>query len=139
MYILRRPQNFAKSSYYFWLALNRTKVNWIFRKNFWPSQNIWTLWTPCKWLPFFYLKNKAVWEYRLYMHFQIIMVVVYICHVWYLPMINPPLQNGELSKGQDISKEKKNNVFLISALLDCKKWSNQKKKGTLSYQLGLVQ
>ena len=27
----------------FWLVLHRTKVRWIFRKFFWPSQNIWTL------------------------------------------------------------------------------------------------
>ena len=30
--ILRRPQNFAKSSPYFWLALHKTKVRWRFRK-----------------------------------------------------------------------------------------------------------
>ena len=42
-YILRRPENFAKSSPYFWLALHRTKVRWRFRKILWPSQNIWTL------------------------------------------------------------------------------------------------
>ena len=42
-HILRRPQNFAKSSPYFWLALHRTKVRWRFRKILWPSQNIWTL------------------------------------------------------------------------------------------------
>ena len=42
-YFLRRPQNFAKSSPYFWLALHRTKVRWKFRKILWPSQNIWTL------------------------------------------------------------------------------------------------
>ena len=40
-YILRRPQNFTKSSPYFWLALNRTKVRWRLRKILWPSQNIW--------------------------------------------------------------------------------------------------
>ena len=40
--ILRRPQNFAKSSPYFWLALNRTKVKWRFCKVLWSSQNIWT-------------------------------------------------------------------------------------------------
>ena len=43
LYILRRTQNFAKSSPYFWLALHRTKVRWRFRKILWPSQNIWTL------------------------------------------------------------------------------------------------
>ena len=37
---LRRPQNFAKSSPYFWLALHRTKVRWRFRKILWPSQNM---------------------------------------------------------------------------------------------------
>ena len=43
-YILRRPQNFAKSSPYFWLAIHtRTKVRWRFCKILWPSQNIWTL------------------------------------------------------------------------------------------------
>ena len=41
--ILRRPQNFAKSSHYFWLTLHRTKVMWIIRKHLWPSQNVWTL------------------------------------------------------------------------------------------------
>ena len=33
-YVLRRPQNFAKSPPYFWLALHRTKVRWRFRKIF---------------------------------------------------------------------------------------------------------
>ena len=42
-YILRRPQHFAKSSPYFWLALHRTKVRGRFCKILWPSQNIWTL------------------------------------------------------------------------------------------------
>ena len=42
-YILRRPQNFAKSPPYFWQVLHRTKVRWRFRKILWPSQNIWTL------------------------------------------------------------------------------------------------
>ena len=42
-YILRRPQNFAKSSPYFWLVLHLTKVRWRFCKILWPSQNIWTL------------------------------------------------------------------------------------------------
>ena len=37
------PQNFAKSSPYFWLTLHRTKVRLRFRKILWPSQNIWTL------------------------------------------------------------------------------------------------
>ena len=40
---LRRPQNFAKSSPYFWLALHRTKVRSRFDKILRPSQNIWTL------------------------------------------------------------------------------------------------
>ena len=35
-YFLRRPQHFAKSSPYFWLA----KVRWRFCKILWPSQNI---------------------------------------------------------------------------------------------------
>ena len=38
-----KPQHFAKSSPYFWLALHRTKVRWRFRKILGPSQNIWTL------------------------------------------------------------------------------------------------
>ena len=42
-YILRRPQNFAKSPPCFWLALHRTKVRWKFCKILWPSQNVWTL------------------------------------------------------------------------------------------------
>ena len=42
-YILRRPQNFAKSSPYFWLQYIESKVRWRFRKILWPSQNIWTL------------------------------------------------------------------------------------------------
>ena len=42
-YILRRPQNFAKSPLCFWLALHRTKVRWKFCKILWPSQNVWTL------------------------------------------------------------------------------------------------
>ena len=43
VYFLRRPKNFAKSLHYFWLALDRAKVMWRFRKILWPSQNIWTL------------------------------------------------------------------------------------------------
>ena len=43
LYFLRRPQNFAKSSPYFWLALHRTKVRGRCCKILWPSQNIWTL------------------------------------------------------------------------------------------------
>ena len=35
-----KPQNFAKSPPYFWLALHRTKVRWRFRKILRPSQNI---------------------------------------------------------------------------------------------------
>ena len=42
-YNLRRPQNFAKFSPYFWLALHGTKVRWRFRKYLWPSQNTWLL------------------------------------------------------------------------------------------------
>ena len=41
--LLRRPQNFVKSSPNFWLALHRTKVRWRFCKILWPSQNVWTL------------------------------------------------------------------------------------------------
>ena len=42
-YIPRRPQNFAKSSPYFWLQCTQSKVRGRFRKILWPSQNIWTL------------------------------------------------------------------------------------------------
>ena len=42
-YILRRPQNFAKSPPYFCLQYIQTKVRWRFRKILW--QNIWTLYT----------------------------------------------------------------------------------------------
>ena len=42
-YILRRPQNVAKSSPYFWLAVHRRKVRWRFHKVLWPSQDIWVL------------------------------------------------------------------------------------------------
>ena len=42
-YILRRPQNFAKSSPNFWLQYIQSKVRWRFLKFLWPSQNIWTL------------------------------------------------------------------------------------------------
>ena len=42
-YILRRPQNFAKSPPIIWLALHWTNNSWWFRKILWPSQNIWTL------------------------------------------------------------------------------------------------
>ena len=46
-YILRRPQNFAKSPPYFCLKYIQTKLRRRFRKILWPSQNIWTLnpWT----------------------------------------------------------------------------------------------
>ena len=40
---MRRPQNFEKSSPYFWMCLLWSKVRWRFRKILWPSQNIWTL------------------------------------------------------------------------------------------------
>ena len=43
IYILSRPQNFAKSPPYFWRTLHRTKVRWRFRKILWLPQNIWTL------------------------------------------------------------------------------------------------
>ena len=47
-YILRRPQNFAKSSPYSWLQYIQSKVRWRFCKILWPSQNIWTLpWPLC--------------------------------------------------------------------------------------------
>ena len=42
-YILRRPQNFAKSSLYFCPMLCQSKVRWRFRKILWRSQNTWTL------------------------------------------------------------------------------------------------
>ena len=42
-YILRRPQNFVKSSPFFWLQYIQSKVRGRFRKILWPSQNIWTL------------------------------------------------------------------------------------------------
>ena len=40
---MRRPQNFEKSSPYFWLQYIQSKVKWRFRNILWPSQNIWTL------------------------------------------------------------------------------------------------
>ena len=43
MYILRRPQNFAKSSPYFWQYVMWSKVRWRFRKILCPSHNILTL------------------------------------------------------------------------------------------------
>ena len=42
-YILRGPQNFAKSPPYFCLQYIQTIVKWRFLKILWPSQNIWTL------------------------------------------------------------------------------------------------
>ena len=42
-YILRRPQNFAKSPPVIWLAVHRTNNWWRFCKILRPSQNIWTL------------------------------------------------------------------------------------------------
>ena len=38
-YTLRRPQNFEKSSPYFWLQYIQSR--WRFRKILWPSRNIW--------------------------------------------------------------------------------------------------
>ena len=38
VHIQRGPQNFVKSSPFFWLALHRTKVRWRFRKILRPSQ-----------------------------------------------------------------------------------------------------
>ena len=43
MYILSRPQNFAKSPLHICLQYIQTKVRWRFRKILWPSQNMWTL------------------------------------------------------------------------------------------------
>ena len=43
LYILRRPQNFAKSPPYFCLYVLLTKVKMRVRKIFWPSQDIRTL------------------------------------------------------------------------------------------------
>ena len=72
--MLRRPQNFAQSSPYFWLALHRTKVRWRFRKILWPSQNIWTLLTvqivalciPSQWFSIKYLiKHYSYKELRM--------------------------------------------------------------------------
>ena len=40
---MRRPQNFAKSSPYFWLHVQYSEVRWRFCKILWPSQKIWTL------------------------------------------------------------------------------------------------
>ena len=49
MYILRRPQNFAKSPPIIWLAVHRTNNLWRFCKILLPSQNIWTLTTKNLW------------------------------------------------------------------------------------------
>ena len=55
-YILRRPQNFAKSSPYFWLQYIQSKVRGRIRKILWPSQNRVThLFYEISW-PFFLLK-----------------------------------------------------------------------------------
>ena len=51
-YILRRPQNFAKSSPYFWLHYILSKAWGRFRKILWPSQNIWTLLVQSYWIMF---------------------------------------------------------------------------------------
>ena len=59
-YILRRPQNFAKSSLYFWLELHRTKVRGRFRKILWPSQNIWTLQNQRDFVPSLDLKEDSM-------------------------------------------------------------------------------
>ena len=64
MYILRRPQNFAKSSPNCWLTLNRTKVMRRFCKILWLSQNIWTLILLKK----IYIQNcffQFLWFFRL--------------------------------------------------------------------------
>ena len=42
-YVLRRPQNFAKSPPYSWLRYIQSNVSWRSCKIFWPSQNISTL------------------------------------------------------------------------------------------------
>ena len=39
-----KATKFVKFSPYFWLQYIQSKVRWRFRKIFWPSQNIWTLW-----------------------------------------------------------------------------------------------
>ena len=43
LFILRRPQNIAKSPTYFCPQYIQTKVMWRFCKILWSSQNIWTL------------------------------------------------------------------------------------------------
>ena len=63
-YILRRPQNFAKSSPYFWLALHKTKVRWRFRKILLSSQNIWTLKIEIE-----YVLNVSL--FSIYLHLQV--------------------------------------------------------------------
>ena len=42
-YILRRPQNFAKSPPYYCPMKCQSKSGWRFSKILWPSQNVWTL------------------------------------------------------------------------------------------------
>ena len=74
-YILRRPQNFAKSSPYFWLTLHRTKVRWRFCKMLWPSQTVWTLLQVPFWKLIFWHHLGVFWikfwslSFHMYYHF----------------------------------------------------------------------
>ena len=58
LYILRRPQNFAKSPPYFCLQYIKTKVGWRFHKILWPSQNIWTL---------YFIDNLQIFTCQIYL------------------------------------------------------------------------
>ena len=69
-YILRRPQNFAKSSPNFWLQYIQSKVRWRFRKILWPSQNIMNFTLTCNELGI-NLALKRIWKLIRLLHDKI--------------------------------------------------------------------
>ena len=84
--VLRRSQNFAKSSPYFWLQYIESKEKGRFRKILWPSQNIWTL----KWMNQ-QITNENCLFYLTYLHFHSLWNVfstMVVCSSMYVVVTN---------------------------------------------------
>ena len=64
-YILRRPQNFAKSPPIIWLAEHRTNNWWRFCKILWPSQNTWTAFFYFQMFQVVFVQNVSTAQLRL--------------------------------------------------------------------------
>ena len=72
-FILRRPQNFEKSSIYFWLQCTQSKSRGWFSKILWPSQNIWTLKVLVSFCKICSKKTKALIEWAPKLHLSFIL------------------------------------------------------------------